>query len=396
MAWRRTLVKAKQQAIISIPLIDLRAQYATIKDQMDAAVSRVIASGEYIMGPQVAQLEQEMAAYCQTTYALGVASGTDALHLALRAGGVGPGDRVITTPFTFAATVEAIIHCGATPVFADIEPSTFNLDLRHVEELITKGTRAIIPVHLYGHPVDMDPLLDMAKAYNLRVIEDCAQALGAQYKGKPVGSLGDIGCLSFFPTKNLGAYGDGGMVLTSDLDLAQRMDRLRMHGASHKYYHVDVGFNSRLDTIQAAVLLQKLPHLDSWVSQRRQLAAFYDHLLCDVPGIQPPVAQSYADHAFNYYTVRVTGPGLDRGRLRQYLGAQGIATAVYYPLSLHLQPAFRQLGYQQGDLPEAERAQEEVLCLPLYPELDNHSQELLVEAIRQHVHSSRSTGTQPH
>lgn len=361
---------------MSIPLVDLRAQYAAIKGEIDQAIDNVLVSGEFILGTEVAKFGQEMASYCGTEYAIGVNSGTDALYLALKACGVGPGDEVITTAFTFIATAEAIVHCGARPVFADIEPATFNLDWRRVEALITSRTRAIIPVHLYGHPVDMEPLLGLARSYSIKVIEDCAQALGARYKGKPVGSLGDAGCLSFFPSKNLGAYGDGGMVVTSDEELTAQVDLLRKHGShpQQKYYHLLAGFNSRLDTVQAAILRVKLRHLDSWVKGRKEKAAFYDELLSVAPGIQIPSVAPYADHAFNYYTIRLTSSRINRDELQKYLKGCSISTAVYYPLALHLQPAFKELGYQFGDLPETELAQEQVMSLPIYPELDSGSQ----------------------
>ncbi len=366
---------------MTTPLVDLHAQYHGIKDEIDGAIANVLAAGDFILGQEVGQFEREMAAYCGGQHGVGVGSGTDALYLALLACGVGPGDEVITTAFTFIATAEVITHCGAKPVFADIESSTYNLDWRQVESLITDRTRAILPVHLYGHPVDMDPLLDLAKRYQLKVVEDCAQALGAQYKGRPVGSLGDAGCFSFFPSKNLGAYGDGGMVVTSDPDLADHVALLGKHGAHEKYYHLVAGFNSRLDTLQAAVLRVKLRYLDDWVTQRREKADYYRELLAGTPGIQTPITQEYAKHSFNYYTVRNAGPGEDRDRLQAHLRESGISTAVYYPLSLHLQPAFESLGYQKGDLPETERAQEEVLSLPLYPELESPAQERAVAAI---------------
>jgi dTDP-4-amino-4,6-dideoxygalactose transaminase len=365
--------------------VDLRAQYATIKKEIDSAMLEAVASGEYILGKPVETFEREMARFCGTRYAVGVASGTDALHLALKACGVGPGDEVITTPFTFIATVQAIVHCGATPVFADIEPTTYNMSCDKIETLITERTKAILPVHLYGHPVDMDPVMELARRFELKVVEDCAQALGAKYKGQPVGSLGDAGCLSFFPSKNLGAYGDGGMVVTSNPQLAQKVDLLRRHGSMRKYYHEVVGVNSRLDALQAAVLRVKLRHLDKWISERRERAGRYNELLSGIPENMAPTTRPYAYHAFNYFTIRVDSSVVERDQLQQHLSEQGIATVVYYPLGLHLQPAFEFLGYGSGNLPETEKAQREVLSLPLYPELDMESQERVVEAIKKFV-----------
>ena len=379
---------------MTIPLVDLRLQYASIKNEIDNVVSDVLGSGDFILGAELSRFEAEMAAYCGARYAVGVGSGTEALHLALKACGVGPGDEVITTAFTFIATADAVLQCGATPVFADIEPSTCNLDWRRVEVLINERTRAILPVHLYGHPVDMDPLLDIAKSYRLKVVEDCAQALGARYKGVPVGSQGDVGCFSFFPSKNLGAYGDGGMVVTSDEEMAKQVNLLRQHGSSphQKYYHLVPGFNSRLDNLQAAILRVKLGYLDSWVSRRREKARYYDQLLSEVPGVQPPITEPWASHAFNYYTLRLTGEGLNRDRLKEHLSARGIAAGVYYPLSLHLQPAFEELGHSVGDLAETEQAQNEVLSLPMYPELDEQTQERVVETVREFTHTELVKG----
>lgn len=314
--------------------------------------------------------ESEIAAYCQTRSAVGVASGTDALQLALLACGVKPGDEVITTPFTFIATAEAITQCGAIPVFVDIDAETCNIEPTQVESKITQRTRAILPVHLYGQPADMEPILELAKKYSLRVIEDCAQALGAKYKGKRVGSMGDAGCLSFFPSKVLGAYGDGGMVVTNAPEIAEQVTMLRNHGCKDKYYHLIAGFNSRLDGLQAAILRVKLRHLDDWIELRRQKASLYSQLLDQIDGIQPPHLSPDTYHSFNYYTIRLENGKASRDKLREHLDAQGIASAIYYPLSLHLQQVYKALGYSPGDLPESERGQDEVLSLPIYPELD--------------------------
>ncbi|MBE9506086.1 MAG: DegT/DnrJ/EryC1/StrS family aminotransferase [Chloroflexi bacterium] len=352
-----------------IPLTDLAAQYAGIKDEIDGAVRRVISSGSFILGPEVEAFEQEMAAYCGTSHAVGVASGTDALQLALLACGVGPGDEVITTPFTFIATTEAIVSCGATPVFADIEPETFNLDPSLVEQHITPRTKALVPVHLYGHPCDMTRIVEIARRHGLKVIEDCAQALGATWMDQHVGCFGDAGCPSFSPSKVPGAYGDGGMVVTNDADVAERVRILRNHGGRVKYYHGVNGFNSRLDALQAAVLRVKLGHLNAWLKRRREIAAAYKDGLANIEDIATPTVADGAVHAFNYYTIRVAGGAQRRNALAALLKSHGIASAVYYPLALHLQVAYRQLGHAPGGFPVAEVAQEAVLSLPIYPEM---------------------------
>lgn len=367
---------------MEIPLVDLKAQYNSIKQEIDEAIQRVIEEGQFILGPQTKALEDEIAAYCGVKYAIGVASGTDALQLAILACGIKPGDEVVTTPFTFIATAEAITQCGATPVFVDVEPKTYNVDPAQIESKITKKTRAILPVHLYGQPVDMDPILELAQNYRLKVIEDCAQALGSEYRGKKVGSLGDTGCLSFFPSKVLGAYGDGGMVVTSDPGIAEEVNVLRNHGCKQKYYHFTPGFNSRLDSLQAAILRVKLRYLDQWIEQRRQKASLYSKFLGDIEGIELPYAAPYSHHVFNYYTILLKYPKVNRDKLIEYLNAQGIATAIYYPLSLHLQEVYKALGYKPGDLPKSEAAQEEVLSLPMYPELSEGQIDEIIQAIQ--------------
>ena len=373
-----------------IPLTDLRAQYSSIKDEIDAAIYRVLDHGQFILGPEVKAFEEEMAAYCGTKFAVGVASGTDALHLALLACGIKPGDEVITTPFTFIATAESIAKCGATPVFVDIEPRTYNIDPAKIEPKITPRTRAILPVHLYGQPAAMDPILELGRKYQLKVIEDCAQALGAEYKAKKVGSLGDAGCLSFFPAKNLGAYGDGGMVITNDSDIAEMVTMLRVHGSKASYQHVMHGFNSRLDAMQAAILRVKLKHLDRWNEQRRSKASLYTRLLSQIDGIEPPHVEEHNKSSCNYYTIRLVGSGLNRNELRKHLESKGIQTMVYYPLSLHLQEVYKSLGYKRGNLPQSEQAQEEVLSLPMYPELSEAQIEEVVGEIREFVGGSGS------
>ncbi len=364
------------------PLVDLKTQYASIKEEIDRAVQEVIRSGEFILGPELKAFEDEIASYLGVKHAAGVASGTDALELALLACGIKPGDEVITTPFTFIATAETIAKCGAKPVFVDIDPKTYNIAPEKIEPRITKKTKAIVPVHLYGQPADMDPIMEVSKKYGLKVIEDCAQALGAEYKGKRVGSLSNAGCFSFFPSKVLGAYGDGGMVVTDDSEVAEKLKMLRNHGCKQKYYHIIPGFNSRLDSIQAAILRVKLRHLDEWIEKRRQKAALYSKLLGKIEGIEPPCVASYGYHIFNYYTIRMKNSRANREKLQRHLGYQGISTAIYYPLSLHLQEVFKPLGHKLGNFPVSELAQEEVLSLPIYPELYEEEIEDIVAAIR--------------
>jgi dTDP-4-amino-4,6-dideoxygalactose transaminase len=364
---------------MKVPLVDLKAQYNSIKNQIDGAILKVLSEGQFILGPEVKALETEVAAFCGTRYAVGVASGTDALHLALLACGIKSGDEVITTPFTFVATTEVITHCGATPVFSDIAPGSFNIDPAGIERRLTEKTKAILPVHLYGQPAEMEPILKIARKHNLKVIEDCAQALGAGYGGRKVGSLGDAGCLSFFPSKLLGAYGDGGMVVTDNPEIAEKVEMLRNHGSHQKYYHLVPGFNSRLDEIQAAVLRVKLKYLSDWTMKRREKAARYTELLSKIEGIAAPLEAPRTLHAFNYYTIRVKS---GRDELQKSLDTKGVATAVYYPLSLHLQEVYRHLKYKSGDMPESERAEREVLSLPLYPELEDAQIREIVDIIK--------------
>jgi dTDP-4-amino-4,6-dideoxygalactose transaminase len=364
-----------------IPLVDLKAQFNSIGQEINAAIHQVERQGQFILGPEVRAFEEEIAAYLGVKYTIGVASGTDALQLALIACGVGPGNEVITTPFTFIATAEAIAKCGATPVFVDIDPKTLNIDAAEIEARITTQTRAVLPVHLYGQPADIGPILALARKYDLKVIEDCAQALGARYKGNRVGSLGDAGCLSFFPSKVLGAYGDGGMVVTNDPAIAEKIEMLRNHGCKEKYYHIIPGFNSRLDELQAAVLRVKLRHLDEWIDQRRRNAELYSQLLAEVEGVETPYIASGSYHIFNYYTIRIRNGGGHRDALREYMASKGIATAVYYPLSLHLQPVYEYLGYKPGDFPQSEHAQEEVMSVSMYPELGERQMEQVSKAI---------------
>lgn len=396
---------------MNIPLVDLKAQYDSIKEEIDQTISRVIERSEFILGSEVEALEEEMASYLGVKYAAGVASGTEALQLALLACDIKPGDEVITTPFTFIATAEAITQCGATPIFVDIDPKTYNIDPRKLAELLstksplprrerikvrvnsTNRLKAILPVHLYGQPADMNPILELAKKYNLTVVEDCAQSLGAVYYSnqspvtshRKVGSIGDAGCLSFFPSKVLGAYGDGGMVVTNNPEIAEKVKMLRNHGCKEKYYHLIPGFNSRLDSLQAAILRVKLRHLDEWIEMRRRKAFLYSELLKSIAEIEPPYVAPSSYHIFNYYTIRLNNSKLNRNKLREYFSSQDIATAVYYPLSLHLQEVYKPLGYKLGDFPESERAQEEVLSLPMYPELGGEQIKRITRLIEQKV-----------
>ncbi|MBU0672784.1 MAG: DegT/DnrJ/EryC1/StrS family aminotransferase [Candidatus Margulisbacteria bacterium] len=352
----------------SIPLIDLKKQYESIKDEVDQAIQQVLCGCRFIMGPEVKEFEEAMAKYLDVKYAVGVASGTDALEVGLLSLGIGDGDEVITTPFTFIATTEAIVSTGAKPVFVDIDEKTYCLDCNLIEAKITKQTKAIMPVHLYGHPADMDKITALAEKHNLKVIEDCAQSLGAAFSGKKVGTIGNAGCLSFFPGKNLGCYGDGGMVVTNDEQAAQMARMLRQHGSNKKYYHAVNGFNSRLDTLQAAVLKIKLKYLDKWNDLRRKNAALYADLInksAKKGSIIPAQVEPSVVHSFNYYTIRLQ----DRDAAQQRLKAAGIGSMIYYPLCLHQQEVYKDLGYKPGDFPKAEKAQNEVLSLPMFAEL---------------------------
>jgi dTDP-4-amino-4,6-dideoxygalactose transaminase len=360
-----------------IPVLDLKTQYLSIKTEIDAAIQEVLDSSRFVLGPAVSDLEARVAEYCECPHAVGVASGTDALRLSLAALDVGPGDEVITTPFTFIATANTISHCGATPVFVDIDPRTFNLDAAAVKSAITPRTKAIVPVHLYGHPADMDAIMGLALEHDLRVIEDAAQAIGARFKGKRVGSFADMGCLSFYPTKNLGGYGDGGMVVTNDAELARKVNVLRRQGSATKYVADLLGFNSRLDSLQAAILGVKLDHLDEWNKARRGIAAWYGELLDGLP-VRTPYVSPDVEHVYHQYTIRTER----RDALREHLSGQGIGSMLYYPVPIHLQPLYSSLGYEPGSLPESERAAAEVLSLPIYPELGEDQVEQVTAAIR--------------
>lgn len=359
-----------------IPFVDLKAQYSGIKDEVNAAIQGVLDSCQFTLGSEVAAFEQEFAVYCQAQYGIGVNTGTSALHLALLAAGIGPGDEVITVPFTFVATVAAIYYTGATPVFVDINPRTFTIDVKAIEGAITERTKAIMPVHLYGHPADMDPILDIAKRHGLVIIEDAAQAHGAEYKGRRVGSLGDMGCFSFYPGKNLGAYGEGGMVVTNNAEYTRTIRMLRDWGAEQKYRHVLKGYNFRLEGIQGAVLRVKLRHLEAWTEARRTAAAHYDELLSD-SGVLTPAAMPYARHVYHIYAIRTQ----QRSEWQQALQAQGIQTGIHYPIPVHLLPAYADLGYSKGDFPHSEQAANEVLSLPMFAELSRAQCKEVCEAV---------------
>jgi dTDP-4-amino-4,6-dideoxygalactose transaminase len=360
-----------------VPQLDLAAQYATIGAEIRTAVERVMASQQFVLGREGAAFEQEVAKLCGVAHGVGVASGTDALILALRSCGVQAGDEVVLPAFTFVATGSAVSALGAKPVFADIRPESYNVDPAEFERRVTPRTRAIVVVHLYGLPADMDPILAFAKSRKLPVIEDNAQAIGASYKGVRTGSLGDAACFSFYPTKNLGAYGDAGLVTTNSAELAERIRTLRNHGQTGKYLSTEPGWNSRLDEIQAAILRVKLSHLSNWQRARQANAVEYTRLLNQVPGVMPPVVPEGFEHVFHQYTVRIER----RDALQRFLSERKIGSTVYYPHPLHLQPLYASLGHKAGDFPHAERAAQEVLSLPMYPELRKEQIARVVEAI---------------
>ncbi|HEY9651178.1 MAG TPA: DegT/DnrJ/EryC1/StrS family aminotransferase [Coleofasciculaceae cyanobacterium] len=370
----------------NIPLFDLRQQYKGIGAEVSEAVQAVLSSGCYIGGSLVENFEQQFADYNGVEHCIACNSGTDALYLALRALQIGQGDEVITTPFTFIATAEVITVAGATPVFVDIDPNTFNLNINQLEKAITKRTKAILPVHLFGHPVDMTALMALAQAAGIAVIEDCAQATGAQWDGKRVGSIGHIGCFSFYPTKNLGARGDGGAVTTNDPELATSIRMLREHGMSRvRYHHELTGINSRLDAVQAAILQIKLRYLDQWNESRRQLATTYHQLLEPIPGVVLPQEPSNGQSVWNQYTIRLTQEGSSsdyRDEIRNKLKELGVNSTVYYPLPLHMQPVYKNLAYQPGQLPVVEKACHEVLSLPMFPELSFEEQQHVAYSLK--------------
>ncbi len=363
-----------------IPFVDLKAQYRTLKPEIDRAILQVLDTAQFILGPAVSAFEKDFAAYCQTPEAIGVNSGTSALHLSLLAAGVGPGDEVITVPFTFVATVAAIEYAGAKPVLIDVEPDYWTMDPDRIERAITPRTKAIVPVHLYGQPADMDPILEVANKHGLIVIEDACQAHGSEYKGRRCGSMGQLGCFSFYPGKNLGAYGEGGAVVTHDTAMAEKIRLLRAWGEETRYEHKYRAFNYRMDGVQGAVLGVKLPHLDAWTEARRSRAAEYTRHLAGTSAIVP-TERSGSRHVYHLYVVRVPG----RDLVRAHLAHAGVQTGVHYPIPVHLQPAYRDLGYAPGDFPVAERAAAEVLSLPIYPELSDGQVETIAGLIRAEV-----------
>lgn len=359
-----------------IPFVDLKAQYHSIKPEIDEAVGRVLESSQFVLGAEVAAFEKDFAAYCGVDNAIGVNSGTSALHLALLAAGVGPGDEVITVSFTFVATVAAICYTGAKPVFVDIDPHSFTMDVSKIEAAITPKTKVILPVHLYGQCADMDPILEIARKHKLVVIEDSAQAHGAEYKGRKTGSMGDMGCFSFYPGKNLGAYGEGGMITTNNPEYTRTMRMLRDWGAEKKYQHVLKGYNYRLEGIQGAILHVKLKYLDSWSEARRSHAALYSKLLAGSKVVTPEV-MPYGKPVFHVYAVRTT----NRENLMAYLTNAGIQHGIHYPIPVHLLPAHADLGYKEGDFPESEKAANQVLSLPMFPELTDEQIKVVTDAI---------------
>jgi dTDP-4-amino-4,6-dideoxygalactose transaminase len=368
-----------------IPFVDLKAQYQSIKEEVNGAIQGVLDSCQFTLGSEVVAFEKEFAEYSGSVHGMGVNTGTSALHLALLAAGVGKGDEVITVPFTFVATVSAIDYTGAKAVFVDIDPVTFTMDPTQVEAAITPRTKAIIPVHLYGQCADMDPILAIAKKHGLVVIEDAAQAHGAEYKGRRAGSMGDMGCFSFYPGKNLGAAGEGGMVVTANPEFARTIRMLRDWGAEKKYHHVLKGYNFRLEGIQGAVLRVKLRHLEKWTEARRDAAKRYDHLLI-ASGVGLPQQMDYARHVYHIYAVRTT----ERAALQETLNAQGVQTGIHYPFPVHLLPAFADLGYHASQFPHSERAAHEVLSLPMFPELTAAQSEEVAQALRNSVSELRS------
>ncbi len=359
-----------------IPMVDLQEQFEEIKDEVFNVTETILRSSRYILGPHVSELEEKIAEYTGTKYGIGVASGTDAIYLALRASGVGEGDEVITTPFTFFATVEAILYCGAKPVFVDIEPDSFNIDPSKIEKAVTEKTRAILPVHLYGYPCDMERIMSIAGDRGLAVIEDAAQAFGAGINGKKAGGFGTAGCFSFYPSKNLGCYGDGGMIVTSDAELVPKVKSLRNHGSTSMYIHERVGVNSRLDEIQAGILLIKMKRIDRYNDLRRKNAGLYTKMLGSY--VKCPDESDGYRHVYHQYTIRCP----QRSRMQEKLKREGISSVIYYPIPMHMQKAVAFLGYKKGDFPDSEKAADEVLSLPMYPELKEEHIEKVCSVIK--------------
>ena len=384
---------------MKVPFFDLGTQFKSIEDEIKSVMDEVFQNQQFILGAKVQALEETIARYCRTRYAVGVASGSDALLLALMALGIGAGDEVLLPPFTFFATAGSVSRLGAIPVFVDISQETYNIDPYKIEEKITSKTKAIIPVHLFGQCADMNPLLKIAKEKKLFVVEDAAQALGAEYRpdgvseGRRAGQIGDLGCFSFYPTKNLGAFGDAGMVVTDNASLAEKIRLLRVHGSQPKYFHKQIGINSRLDTIQAAILLVKFKYLEKWTTERQKKAERYQLLFRDlvssVNGLRLPTIQYQNRHIFHQYVIRVP----ERDRLKQYLSEEGIGTDIYYPVPLHLQECYSFLKYRRGDLPNSEKASKEVLALPIYPELTEDQQMAVVDRIKAFYRRTGSKGS---
>ncbi len=362
---------------IKVPIVNLGAQHRALRKELYEAINRVIDSGQFIMGKEVENLEAELREYLDVEWAFGCASGTDALELALLAYAIGSGDEVITTPFTFISTAEVISLRGARPVFVDIDSDSFNIDPTRIEEAVTGKTKAILPVHLFGQSADMNPIMDIAERHGLAVIEDAAQVLGADYRGTRLGTIGGVGCFSFFPTKNLGCLGDGGLVTVREVTLARNVSMIRNHGSEKKYRHTLLGVNSRLDAIQAAVIRVKLQYLDSWNERRAQIASMYDANLKDLP-LELPKDLGYGTHIYHQYSIRFLG----RDDLRSHLLERGVQTAIHYPVPLHFQPAFSFLGLTEGSYPNSERAAREVLCLPIYPEMEDEDVGIVIDSIR--------------
>jgi dTDP-4-amino-4,6-dideoxygalactose transaminase len=364
---------------MKIPILDLKAQYHEIKEEVDAAIKKVVDAQAFVLGEESLALESEMAKYCGVKYAVGVASGTDALILCLKALGIGPGDEVITTPFTFIATAEAVSLVGARPAFVDIDRRTYNIDPALIEKRINKNTKAVIPVHLYGQCADMDPISQVAKRCGLKLIEDCAQAIGATYKGKKAGSMSDAGCLSFFPSKNLGAFGDGGMVVTNDKDIADSIRMLRVHGSSERYIHSAIGTNSRLDNLQASIIRVKLKYLDGWLKKRADNARYYNKRLEDLP-CETPYVPDYNIHTYHLYTLRTPK---NKDKVMEFLNKNGIETRTYYPVPLHLQECYKAMGYKKGgDLKEAESAASSAFSVAVYPEMTKQQMDYVINMIK--------------
>ncbi|WP_445475520.1 DegT/DnrJ/EryC1/StrS family aminotransferase [Methanococcoides methylutens] len=366
---------------MKVPFVDLKRQYISIKDEIDTGINNVLENTQFILGENVAAFEEEFAHYCGAKYAIGVASGSDALTLSLKALGIGEGDEVITVPNTFIATVDAISRNNAKPVFVDIDPETYNIDVTKITEKITEKTKAIIPVHLYGQPTDMDPILKIAEEYNLKVIEDACQSHGAEYKNKRVGSLGDVGCFSFYPGKNLGAYGDGGIIVTNKFEMAEKIKMLRNYGQRVKYYHDFIGFNSRLDEVQAMILRKKLKYMDKWNGMRKSHASEYEELLNDLPDVTLPSEQNDRTHVYHLYVIQSP----KRDALQKWLSSNGIATGIHYPVPIHLQQAYRELGYQEGDFPVTEEYAKNILSLPMFPELTTDEVNYVCQRVKEFI-----------